>query len=533
MSAERAVAARSFRQVRVGAVLWGLVFGATVASSALAYASTFPDAASRQQLAETTGRDVGVSMLFGPISSIDTVAGYTVYKCFVTVTTIAALWALFAATRLLRGEEDSGRWQLTLSGGTRASRATAATLAGVGAGVAVLVVATVVLTALAGRSEDVGFSITDSVAYGLSIAIAPTVFLAVGALTSQLGRTRRVATGLGALTIGACFVVRMVADSSHSTKWMLWLTPFGWTERMRPMTDTNLVPLAVAAIATTALVAGSILLASRRDAGSGVLADRDAAPVRHAGLRSPLRFVVRLELPVIVAWTVAIFATGIVFGIVAKIATGAVPASMTDLLEKFGVRGSFLRQYLGVAFLMIAAIVSCLPASQVGALAEEETSGRMVNLLAQPTRRGALFAARIGVCAFAVVVAGVLAGASAWLGARLQAVDPGLGSTLRAGANVIPTALLVLGIGAVVCAVAPRAATAAVYGVVAFSFVVDLLSSLVDQMRWTEHLSLFHYMALAPAESAEATTVAVSVVLAGALVAVGTVLFTRRDIQTH
>ena len=157
----------------------------------------------------------------------------------------------------------------------------------------------------------------------------------------------------------------------------------------------------------------------------------------------------------------------------------------------------------------------------------------MVNLLAQPTRRAALFAGRIGIGASAVVLAGVLAGATTWLGAKSQGVDPGFGTMLRAGANVIPTALLVLGIGAVVCAVAPRAATAAVYGAVAFSFVIDLVSSLVDQTRWMERLSLFHYMALAPAQSTDTTTVAVTVTLAVVLVASATFVFTRRNVQTH
>ena len=67
-------------------------------------------------------------MLLGPVSAIDTVGGYTVYKGFVFLTTIGAIWALLAATRLLRGEEDAGRWQLVLAGSTRAARATAATL---------------------------------------------------------------------------------------------------------------------------------------------------------------------------------------------------------------------------------------------------------------------------------------------------------------------------------------------------------------------------------------------------------------------
>ena len=69
---------------------------------------------------------------------------------------------------------------------------------------------------------------------------------------------------------------------------------------------------------------------------------------------------------------------------------------MTDLLGKFGVHGTFVREYLGIAFLMIAAVVACVPATHVGAAAEEETTGRIANLVAQPTRRSALFAGRIG-----------------------------------------------------------------------------------------------------------------------------------------
>jgi ABC-2 type transport system permease protein len=56
----------------------------------------------------------------------------------VFLTTIGAIGGLLAATRLLRGEEDSGRWQLVLAGGTRASRATLATLAALGAAIAVI-----------------------------------------------------------------------------------------------------------------------------------------------------------------------------------------------------------------------------------------------------------------------------------------------------------------------------------------------------------------------------------------------------------
>ena len=62
--------------------------------------------------------------------------------------------------------------------------------------------------------------------------------------------------------------------------------------------------------------------------------------MRGVGLRSPLQFACRLEAPVIVAWLAGAAATGLVLGVVAHVAAGSVPASVTDLLDKFGVHES-------------------------------------------------------------------------------------------------------------------------------------------------------------------------------------------------
>ena len=89
---EAAIARRSFRQVRTGSLVCAVAFGATAASSAVTYVGSFPDAASRAQLAAATRGDAGLSVLLGPIGAIDTVGGYTAYKTFVFLTTIGAIW---------------------------------------------------------------------------------------------------------------------------------------------------------------------------------------------------------------------------------------------------------------------------------------------------------------------------------------------------------------------------------------------------------------------------------------------------------
>jgi ABC-2 type transport system permease protein len=531
-SADFVIARRAFRQVWVGATVWAVMFGATVATTALTYVSTFPDQASRDQIAASTAGDVGLSVLLGPIGAIDTVGGYTVYKCYVFLTTIAAIWGLLMATRLLRGEEDTGRWQLTLSGGTRASRATLATGAALGAAVAVLLVGTTVITALAGRDPDIGFGLGETILYGLSLAVPAATFAAIGMVTSQIGRSRRVATGLGMAIFGVAFVVRMIADSGPTTKWMLWLTPFGWTERMRPFTDNNWSPLLLAVIVVAILVAVAVNLSSRRDTGDGVLATRDVMPPREFGLGSLFGFAVRRETPVLIAWCAGAALASFSLGIVAKIATGAIPSSVGDMLQNFDVEGSFLRQFFGVAFLLVATLVALLPASQIGAVVEEETSGRLVQVLSRGAPRSALLSSRIALGAMAVVVSALVAGFGAWLGAMTQGFDPGFATMIGAGLNVAPTALVVLAFGALVFAVAPRAATYAVYAIVIASLVIDLFATLVTGLEWLDYVSLFHYMAFAPAQPVDAVTVFITLAVAAVLSVAAVALFTHRDVST-
>ncbi|MGZ4729175.1 MAG: hypothetical protein ACXWB2_15775, partial [Acidimicrobiales bacterium] len=124
LGTEIVIARRTFRQVWIGATMWAVIFGISVASTAVNYATTFSTVAQRQQLAATTSSDRGQAILLGPITSVDTVGGDTTYKIFVFLTTIGALWGLLLATRLLRGEEDVGRWQMMLAGSTRPGKAT-------------------------------------------------------------------------------------------------------------------------------------------------------------------------------------------------------------------------------------------------------------------------------------------------------------------------------------------------------------------------------------------------------------------------
>ncbi len=149
------------RAARSGCV-WGAVFGVYVISSALGYAATYTTPAARAQLASTFGANVGFNALIGPAHQIGTVAGFTSWRSLGTLSVIGGVWGLLTGTRLLRGEEDAGRWEALLAGHTTRRGATVQALAGLAAGLVTLWAVTAVMAVAVGRAGSVRIGAGDA-----------------------------------------------------------------------------------------------------------------------------------------------------------------------------------------------------------------------------------------------------------------------------------------------------------------------------------------------------------------------------------
>src|SRR6266511_4497223 len=174
------------RRAGRGGLLWGGVFGLMVWSLATQFAKEYPTAADRARLVATMGADVGSQAIFGPAHHLDTVAGYTAYHAVGVVGLVIAVWGLLAATRALRGEEQAGRWELLLAWQTTRRRAAAAAIGGLGIGLLVLWTVTAAAAVAIGRGADPPFSARASLFMAIAAVAATAMFMAVGALCSQL-----------------------------------------------------------------------------------------------------------------------------------------------------------------------------------------------------------------------------------------------------------------------------------------------------------------------------------------------------------
>lgn len=518
------------KAVRSG-VVWGAVFGFYIAVQALTYATSYKTPAARKLLEQQFGHNAGISALVGPANQIGTVPGFTAWKCLTVLAIIGSVWGILTSTKLTRGEEDAGRWEVLLVGAVSRKGAATQALLGMAAGVSALFVTTSILSVAVGRDAKVGISAGAAVYFSVAIVSGAIMFLCVGAFASQLSTSRRQAAGLASVFLGASYALRMIADSSGTLGWLRWATPLGWIENLQPLTTPHAIALVPVAALVTALALGTVFLAGRRDLGAGVLSDRSTIEVSRRLPSTPLGLTLYLTRAVLLAWTASILAYGLLLGGIAK-SGGKIITSSPSLRRAFarlGVSGA--EAYLSVALLLMAVVMSFIAVGQISAARKEESSGQLENLLVRPLSRTVWLAQRVALGIMVLVVGGLFAGLATWVGAVSDHASVHLSSLLNAGLNVAFPALLLFGVGVLVLGVAPRFVSIATYSIFVWFLLIELVGSEVKMNHWVLDLSAFHQMAASPAAPVAWSANAIMAAIALASMLLGVAFFRRRDLK--
>jgi ABC-2 type transport system permease protein len=358
------------------------------------------------------------------------------------------------------------------------------------------------------------------------------MFLAVGALTSQLGATRRQAASYAAAFLGVSYAVRMIADAGVGMHWLIWASPLGWVEELKPVTVPQPLALVPIIAFTAAVAAGALHLAGTRDIGASLLPDRPATEPHLRLLFGPTGLAIRIIRPTVIGWWVAIVLSGFLYGFIARSAGTTISrSSVQALLSKLGAPGTGVDAVLGVCFLVLSAMVAFVAANQITVARSEESGGRLDHLLVRPLSRTSWLWGRIRVAVVVILADGLTAGVFAWLGAASQRSEVSLATLLAAGVNIAPPAIAILGIGVLVLGIWPRAASIVVYSLLGWSLFVVLIGGIGVSSHWILDTSVFHDMASAPAvpPNWEANGVMATVGILAALL--GGFAFRRRDLQ--
>lgn len=516
------------RRDRLRLLIWIGAITAVVLASAASLPPVYPDQEAIDAYAALVGGNLALIAFTGPGYGFDDPNIGTVLVTEVQLYTMIAmaLMSTFLLNRHTRAEEDVERTELLRSSVVGRHAAPAAAIAVVAAAnVVVAAICTAGFIAL-------DYEATGSIALGASLLAVGWVFLGVTAVTTQVSSSGRGAVGMASAVLLVAFVLRAVGDVGDNA--LRWLSPLGWAQSVRAFADERWWTLGLCLAVGGALVVVGLWLLSHRDLGSGIVAPRLGPTRGSVALRRPLGLAVRLHLATALGWVAGMFLMGVALGSMGEDVGELIDENpiWEDLVLRAGTE-ALTDSFFATTMVMMGMIASGFALAAVQRLRSEESAGRVESILATPTSRrrwalGHVACATIGT--LLVVLATGLGTGVAFAVASGEADQ--IGRMLGAALVTVPAILLLMGIGVALFGWWSPA-TAAAWAVLAVVVVVGFLGDLLRLPTWVQDVSPFTHLPAVPAEPVAWTPLLVLTAACAALVALGLVGFSRRDLDTR
>ena len=141
---------------------------------------------------------------------------------------------------------------------------------------------------------------------------------AVAAVTAQLWRQARTATGAAMAVLALAALVRGIGDViNNSGSALSWFSPIAWAQQMRPFVDLRWWPFALLVALTLGLMLLAAVLESRRQYDDGNIPSTGERPNAHP-IKSAFGLHLTLQRGQMIGWSVGLFLAGLAFGSMTK-----------------------------------------------------------------------------------------------------------------------------------------------------------------------------------------------------------------------
>lgn len=520
-----------FRQTIRGALILGVLVGLVMGAQGAAYAKAFPTEVSRQKLVATLDTLSGANFFSGEIANAGRPDSYAIYKSLAMTTLIISVWGLLVTTRLLRGFEEDGRLEVLEAGALSRRRTSGQLLLGFASSFVVSMAVTYVLIAALGADPQVKLDASAALYTTIASFLPGILFAAFGIATAQLARTRGRAVIYALVPLIVLYVLRGTANSVHSVDWLKKLTPFGWSDLLNPVLHPNpywMVPTCMLAAVFAAL---GLYWAGRRDLGAALIHQPDAARPHFYLLGSPNKLAVRQHIGTFALWALGILAFSAFFAAVANAGTSLANDSPTLKQALSANSANDLKLvFLGVGTMFSGTFLLIMATLGMSHIRRDEAKGYLDNVLVQPIRRSSWLVWRLWLVAVMFMAIALLAALTMWGVAHMEHIHIGFSALAMGALSLGGVLMLTLGIGVLLYGFLPRLSVAAMAAVIGWAFVLDILKSLFHLSSFVTKTSVLTYIPANPSKLPDWRAIAWLVVIGIALMALGVVRFTKRDI---
>ena len=435
----------ALRRDRIRLSVWISILTLTMIYAPNAVKLAYPEEAQRLARVNLLKTPAGM-MLGGPMfgGKETDLGAMMANELMLTLIVAASIMSILTVIRHTRAEEESGAAELVLSSVVGRYARTYAALILVGGVNAILAVSmTLAMSAT-------GFAIVDTTAMCLGVTGVSMVFAAVAAVTAQLWRQARTATGTAMAVLALAALVRGIGDViNNSGSALSWFSPIAWAQQMRPFADLRWWPFALLVAITLGLMLLAAVLESSRQYDDGNIPSTGERPNAHP-IKSAFGLHLTLQRGQMIGWGVGLFLAGLAFGSMTKSLLDAAEDNelLARVLEAQGTDGVYttMTQFLAAAATayVVAAVVRVFT---------DEQSGLGEAVLAGAVSRWRWLLSAVAAALLGSTVLMFLAGLGNGLGAGLTLGEPQtIWRLTLAGLAFVPAMAVLAGIAALAVA---------------------------------------------------------------------------------
>lgn len=517
----------NLRRDRLRIPAWVAVLGLIMVTGPATYAGMYPTAADRANQATIMADNPAMKALSGPGYGID---NYTYgammaneYLGFMLI--FVALMSAFIVVRHSRTEEETGRAELlTASVVGRRAHLTAALAT---AAIANLALGALVAVGMAASGVE-SIDWPGSLLFGATFTVTGLVFAGVAAVTAQVSAFGRAASGLAGALAGLAYALRAIGDMGDGA--LSWLSPIGWAQATKVYVDNVWWPVLLSLGVAGLLTGAGYALASRRDQGAGMRAERAGAVTGTRLLGTPQGLAWRLHRASVLWWGVAMFLFGAMYGAAVNVMEEYEDnEAIRKVTEDIG--GATLTESWLSMIVAILAIV-CTVFAVIAALRprREENAGRAESVLATGVSRTRWLAGHVVIAMAGGTGLLLFAGLGIGLGAAASSGDGGyVNDLVTAMLAYAPALWATTGFAVLIFGLLPRTIGLA-WALLSWAIFAIYFGGLLDLPQWMLDGSPFTHVPQMPAQDFTVLPLIILTLVATALTAAGGFGFRRRDL---
>lgn len=504
--------------------IWLAVLVITSYVQATATIDLYGDVPTRVAAAEMINASPGLVAIYGPILDNHSMGEFAMTKMTVMYSILVSVMMLVVVRRHTRLDEEEGRAELL--GGTLVRPTTMLSTTMLHG----CVVSLVLGLAVAAANTAGGLPLVGSLAFGGLWAGTGLIAVGITAVACQLSSSARTCAAIASGVLGTLFVVRAIGDTATSPwlTWLSWLSPYGWNTRVGAYGDTRWAVLLLYPSIAAAMAVAAVFLRARRDLGAGVIQPGPGPTSGSRWLSDVFALDLRLHRSMVIGWSIAVAATGLVFGVVTGGLDSLGTSEIDEMLARLGGMGNLTDMMFTAMVVIMALVATAFGVTTAGHMAASERAGRSELLLTSGTSRDRSFVSTIMVMFVGSSWLLVVTGVSLSLGVGGRS-DHSFARLVVSSLAPAPAVWVVLALAlACVCFRASWAVSG--WAILLFFATLGQIGEFIDLPQPLLNLSPYTHVPKMPQQTFELLPVAVLSGVAATIVAVSWVMYRRRDL---